>query len=257
MRAAGAPRWSRSRARRSRNTVNYTYNSLGQLAKLTDGTGALIISYTYNNLGQLTREDKGDGTSTTYTYDADGNVLDLVNYAADGTTVDSRFDYTYNALGEETSMATVDGTWTYSYDTTGQLVHAVFASTNPAIPEPGPDLRLQRGRRPHADDHQRRHHQLHEQQRQRIHQSPVGGTTYKYDADGNLISMTDASGTTTYTYDSLNRLVSVTSPTDSWIYEYDALGNLVATIHNGQMTDNLVDPTGLGNVVGQYTARAA
>ena len=27
-------------------TVNYTYNSLGQLAELTDGTGALIVSCT-------------------------------------------------------------------------------------------------------------------------------------------------------------------------------------------------------------------
>ena len=27
-------------------------------------------------------------------------------------------------------MATVDGTWTYSYDNDGQLVHAAFASTN-------------------------------------------------------------------------------------------------------------------------------
>ena len=63
----------------------------------------------------------GDGTYTTYTYDADGNVLDLVNYAANGS-VDSSFVYTYNALGEETSMATVDGTWTYSYDNDGELV---------------------------------------------------------------------------------------------------------------------------------------
>ena len=47
-------------------TVNYTYNSLGQLTKLTDGSGNLIISYTYNNVGELTREDKGDGTYTTY-----------------------------------------------------------------------------------------------------------------------------------------------------------------------------------------------
>ncbi len=48
--------------------------------------------------------------------------------------------------------------------------------------------------------------------------------------------------------------MSVTSPTDSWIYEYDALGNQIATIHNGQTTENLVDPTGLGNLVGQYTS---
>ena len=44
------------------------------------------------------------------------------------------------------------------------------------------------------------------------------------------------------------------SPTDSWIYEYDALGNVVATVHNGQTTENLVDPTGLNDLVGQYTS---
>ena len=53
-------------------TVNYTYNTLGQLTKLTDGSNNLIVSYTYNNVGELTREDKGDGTYSTDTYDKDG-----------------------------------------------------------------------------------------------------------------------------------------------------------------------------------------
>ena len=83
--------------------------------------------------------------------------------------------------------------------------------------------------------------------------SSGGTTTDTYDADGNLISKTDSSGTTTYTYNSIDQLVSVTSPTDSWIYEYDALGNLASTIHDGQATDNLVDPTDLGNLVAQFT----
>jgi RHS repeat-associated protein len=233
------------------NTVNYAYNTLGQLAKLTDGTGALVIAYTYNNLGQLIREDKGDGTSTKYQYDADGNVLHLINFAADGTTVDSRFDYTYNTLREETSEATIDGTWTYSYDTTGQLIHAVFASTNPAIPSQ--DLAYiydAVGNRTQTITNGATANYTSNSVNE---YTSTGDTTYKYDADGNVISQTDASGTTTYSYDSLNRLAGVTTPTDTWIYEYDALGNRVATIHNGQETDNLVDPVGLGNVVGQYT----
>ena len=129
-------------------------------------------------------------------------------------------------------MATVDGTWTYSYDTTGQLVHAVFASTNPSIPSQ--DLTYVYNA---AGDRTQTiingvttnytSNSVNEYTTRRRHD-------LQYDADGNLISKTDASGTTTYAYDSLNRLVSVTSPTDSWIYEYDALGNLVATIHNGQ-----------------------
>ncbi len=81
----------------------------------------------------------------------------------------------------------------------------------------------------------------------------VGGTTSEYDADGNLISMTDASGTMTYSYNSLNQLTGVSSPTASWSYQYDAFGNLVSTTSNGQTTDNLFDPAGLGNLVGQYT----
>ena len=71
-------------------------------------------------------------------------------------------------------------------------------------------------------------------------------TSFTYNANGDLVAETDSSGTTTYTYDSLNQLVSETSPTGTWMYEYDALGDLVATIENGQMTQNLVDPTGLG-----------
>ena len=34
-------------------------------------------------------------------------------------------------------------------------------------------------------------------------------TSYAYDANGNLTSMTDAAGTVTYAYDALNRVTSV------------------------------------------------
>ena len=58
-------------------------------------------------------------------------MLHLINYAPGGT-IDSRFDYTYNALGLETTEDTLDGTWTYTYDADGEIIHAVFASNNPA-----------------------------------------------------------------------------------------------------------------------------
>src|SRR5262249_19686269 len=56
----------------------------------------------------------------------------LVNHGPDDS-VHCRFDYTYDGLGRTIGMSTLDGTWTYEYDATGQLIHAVFASTNPAI----------------------------------------------------------------------------------------------------------------------------
>ena len=56
----------------------------------------------------------------------------MVNAQADGT-VNSRFDYTYDNLGRRTEVDTLDGTWNYTYDLTGQLTGAVFASTNSDI----------------------------------------------------------------------------------------------------------------------------
>jgi YD repeat-containing protein len=49
-------------------------------------------------------------------------------------------------------------------------------------------------------------------------------------------------------------LVRVEGPEGVWEYEYDALGNRVATTINGQRTEFLVDPSGYGNVIGEYEA---
>ena len=101
-------------------TLNYKYNAVGNLSEITDGTGAMIVSYTYNADGQLSLEEMGNGTYTTYTYDANGNITGLINYAP-GATINSQFDYTYNSLGLVTSMNTLQGLWTYGYDALGQL----------------------------------------------------------------------------------------------------------------------------------------
>jgi hypothetical protein len=55
-----------------------------------------------------------------------GRLLQLNNFAPGGA-INSGFDYEYDLLGRRRSMATLDSTWTYSYDATGQLPRAVFA----------------------------------------------------------------------------------------------------------------------------------
>jgi RHS repeat-associated protein len=231
-------------------TVSYSYDSVGRLHQLTNGTGANIDTYSYNALGQLIREDKGNGTYTTYQYDPDGNILHLINYASGGS-VNSRFDYNYNALNQVATMATLDGTWTYTYDTIGQLLHAIFASTNPSIPSQ--DLAYT------YDAAGNRVQTIingvtanYNVNSVNEYTSTSDGTTYKYDAAGNLIAKITAASISTYSYDSLNRLVGQTLPGGSFVYQYDALGNLSATIGNGLSTQNLVDPTGIGSIVAQY-----
>src|SRR5262249_29959051 len=80
----------------------------------------------------------------------------------------------------------------------------------------------------------------------------VGNVTYGYDADGNMISKRDGASLTIYTYDDRNRLIRVSGPDGVWTYEYDVFGNRRATTHNGQRTAYLLDPAGLGDVVGEY-----
>jgi RHS repeat-associated protein len=233
-------------------TVNYSYDAVGNLSELTDANGNLIVNYTYDAAGNLIRQDDGNGTYTTYTYDANGDVLSLINYAPDGS-INSSFIYTYNDLGLETSETTLDGTWTYTYDAIGELTHAVFASTNPDVPDQDETYNYDAvGNRTstvingvttlYTTNDVNEYTQ-------------VGGTTYTYDANGNMISATDASGTTTYTYHQNNQLVGVTTPDgDDSTYIYDAIGYQVSSIQGGQQVNNLIDPSGLGNVVGQFDA---
>jgi len=62
-----------------------------------------------------------------------------------------------------------------------------------------------------------------------------------YDANGNLTSQTDASGTTSYTWDSRNRLISISGPATSASFIYDALGRRTSKTINGITTDYQYD----------------
>jgi RHS repeat-associated protein len=221
-------------------TVNYQYAPDGQLAGLTDGDGNPIVTYTYNAAGELTHTDNGNGTYTIYTYDADGDVLSVVNDAPDGTA-NSSFIYTYNSVGEVASMATLDGVWTYRYDADGELIQAVFASTNPAVPSQNQTYTYNA-----AGDRTSTviNGATTDYTSNSVNEyTSVGGVTYTYDAAGNLIS----NGTNTYTYNVFGQLTSVTTPTGTTQSAYDALGNLVSATTNGQTTQYLVDPTGFGS----------
>nr|NCR88478.1 hypothetical protein [Microcystis aeruginosa G13-10] len=224
--------------------VNYGYDDLGQLSQLTDGNGGNIITYTYDAIGRLTREDNGNGTYTTYNYDSAGQLLSLVNYKADNS-VNSRYDYTYDVMGRRTSMTTLEGTTNYTYDAIGQL-------TGVSLPN-GRTIQYRydaAGNRIAVTDSGVATNYSTNNLNQ---YTSAGGATFTYDTDGNLIRKQDGSQTWDYRYDSENRLVGVNSGSDAWIYEHDAIGNRIATIYNGQRTEYLVDPTGLGDVIGEYS----
>jgi RHS repeat-associated protein len=225
--------------------VNYSYDAVGKLSQLTDGNNQRIIAYTYDTAGRLSREDNGNGTYTTYTYDLAGQVTGILNYTA-SNVVNSKYEYTYDNLGRRSSMTTLEGTTSYGYDATGQLIAVTLpegrkieyaydaAGNRTTVKDSGATTN-------YSTNNLNQYTQ-------------VGTDNYTYDADGNLISKTQAGKTSTYTYDVENRLTQVVTAEGTWIYEYDALGNRIASIKDGQRTNYLLDPTGLGHVVGDYSS---
>ncbi|MFC5556094.1 CARDB domain-containing protein, partial [Methylobacterium iners] len=225
--------------------VHYRYDEMGRMAELTDAAGEQIAAYSYDAAGRLDRGNNGNGTYTTYSYDAAGQLTSLVNYKADDT-VNSRFDYTYDAMNRRMSSTTLEGTTSYEYDAIGQLTGVTLpggryieyrydaAGNRIAVTDDGDTL---------------------EYSANNLNQyTSVGGAAYTYDRDGNLTSKAEDGITTTYSYDTENRLVSVSTPGDTWNYEYDALGHRVASVHNGTRTEYQIDLSGFGNVVGEYSA---
>ncbi|MBI2875410.1 MAG: cadherin-like domain-containing protein [Candidatus Tectomicrobia bacterium] len=231
--------------------LDYHYDAVGRLESLTDEGGNEIVHYAYDDAGRLSRKDLGNGVYTTYEYDAAGQLLHLVNSKPDSSVL-SRFDYTYDSRGRRTSMGTLDGQWTYEYDDTEQLTHAVLDSTNPDIPDQ--DLRYEYdalGNRIRTIENG----VTTEYTTNNLNQyTQVGDTTYVFDADGNLIQEVSPQGTMVFTYNDENRLIAVASSDGTWQYTYDAFGNRVATTENGVTTRYVIDPIGLGNVVGEYDA---
>ncbi len=231
--------------------VNYHYDTLGRLDKLTDGTSALIVDYELDAAGRLVRRDNGNATFTTYQYDALGQLLTLINFASAGV-VNSKFEYTYDAEGRRSTMtltdsnlATADGTTTYGYDAIGQLVSVALPGGRTIAYSYDAN-----GNRTQVADSQLGTTIYEVNNLNQIIRA--GDTSFYYDPDGNLVRTSDPTDVTNYAYDDQNQLLSVDGPTGTFAYEYDAFGNRRASSQNGVRTEFLIDPTHLVNIAAEY-----
>jgi RHS repeat-associated protein len=230
---------------------NYDYDALGRLEEMTDENGNLIVQYAYDDAGRLSLKTLGNGVYTTYDYDGAGSVLHLINHEPDGSVL-SEYDYTYDASGRRTSMhvfqndgTTInDSTQTYGYDPLGQLTSVDYSDGSRQL-----YVYDSAGNRVKVIDNGVETDYTTNNLNQ---YTQVGDTTYRYDADGNMITQTENGVATNYSYNAQNQLVVVKSPTDTWTNTYDALGRRLASSQNGVLTNYVIDPIGLGNLVGEY-----
>ena len=214
-------------------TVRYSYNGWGQVTSVTDEQGT-VTRYVYTQgtsdeafgevnarfqdgvtpvpglLTQLVKDESGANQTTTYTnFDAFGNPGTVIGPGCCGNGQVTQ--YTYDTLGRVLTKTDTLGIVTkYEYDATGNVIRTIDDYTEDGttgrnvVTEYSYDSQGNLLReRTEADGF-------------------LQETTYAYDENGKLASVTDANGhTTTYTYDDADQLDSVTDPqnqTTSYIY---------------------------------------
>jgi RHS repeat-associated protein len=225
-------------------TVNYGYDRVGRLITLTDAGNNPIVNYSFDRAGFLTGQSMANGTSTTYQYDAAGEILQVVNKAPGGA-VNSSFAYTYNPNGLVSGVTSGGVTTSYTYDADGRLLSAASPGQQVQYVYDPAGNRVSSSINGVVTSYTVNN---------RNEYTAIGAASYTYDPDGNLTSAVTAGGTTTYTFDALNRLVGVSTPTDTISYLLDPFGEVTATTDNGQTTNNLIAPTALGSVVAQASS---
>ncbi len=225
--------------------TTYSYDDIGNLIRVSNGTGSTIVSYVYETTGKLVRKAVRNGAFTTYEYDSAGQILRLVNYNKDGTVL-SQFEYTYDAAGNPIEIDTVEGTYEYDYDLIGQLTGVKYPdghSTQYSYDAAGNRVST-------IDDTVTTTYTTNAMNQHTL----VGIKTFEYDGNGNLVQMVEGGNVTIYEYNFENRLIKVTSPKGVWEYTYDSLGNRIGVKENSNQTWYSIDPLGLGDIVAEYDA---
>ena len=155
--------------------LSLTYDALGRVAQEVNTLGTFGYGYDGTS-GRLATVTYPNGQTSAYAYlpaSQDHRLQTIHHRLADLTTL-SRFDYTYDALGniltwQQQAGTAAAGRWAYGYDRVDQLTSAVKATTDPT-----PQI-LQR-------------------------------FAYGYDPAGNRLFEQIDDSVTAWTYDTLNRL---------------------------------------------------
>jgi YD repeat-containing protein len=181
------------------NVTAYTYDASGRvLTKTIDPNGlALVTSYTYDGRGLMISKTDPTGVITTYQYDGNGNLTYMdQNAGGDADNLDIQTSYQYNDLNELTYSSVaeiIDGNWQSAADRYSYDALGRMASESTDI-------------------------------------GHVQNVHYRYDADGNVTSVTDGNGNVTYyLYNEADQQTYVVAPDGAVTYTtYNADGQVTS-----------------------------
>lgn len=184
-------------------TTSYAYDVAGRQTKTTYPDGS-ISQTVYDAAGNTASTTDAQGTSTSYTYDSNGNQLTETLTDVSGNTRQTSLR-DYNALNQLEKSTDADGNTTvYGYDKAGNQTSVTDAAGRITTNEYDPQNRLVKTT------------------------DPAGGITqYAYDAEGNRTTVIAANGaSTSYAYDNFKRMTSEISPDrGNTTHTHDISGN--------------------------------
>jgi RHS repeat-associated protein len=228
------------------NSINYTYDSNGNLLTETDALGKVktytyeqtfnkvtsvkdennrTTNYTYDSKGNLTRITDALSNQINYTYSSNGDLLTETD-ALNNTTV-----YEYNSHGYRTKITNpLSQVETTTYDSLGRIL--TYTNANNATLSYQYDLAGNKIKVTDALNYQSNYtYDAHN--RELTHTDANSRVTRKvYNAAGKLIEEVNADNKSViYTYDKLGNLTAVKNPSGNSIYfEYDYLGRVIKHI---------------------------
>ena len=202
--------------------ASYAYDDAGRLASIT--RAGQVFGFAYDNANRRTQLTYPNGIATTYVYDT---LSRLTRLKADlGATAITDFQYLHDAVGNRTRKQQLDYTEDYSYDALYRLTQAARGGvTTESYTYDSVGNRLSSlgsGPWTYSD---------------RNELLSQNGTTYTYDAAGNLSQKTDGTDTWAYEWNAENQLTGVTkNGLEQARFAYDPLGRRVEKVAGGVTT---------------------
>ena len=220
-------------------TTNYLYDALNSVTGITNPANQ-SVSFDYDSLSRRTLTTLPNGVTTDVAYDANNQLASLQHKR--GATIISSFGYSYDDVGNRTSMnttrtgVTVNNNLNYVYDDIYQLTQA----TRPLLTQSDETFSYDSLGNRLSSDGQTTNSTIGTANRL------LDDTTfaYNYDDNGNLIQKVDkaTNATTTYTYDAENQLIQISMPNGIVAkYRYDGLGRRIEKDVDGTITRYVYD----------------
>jgi RHS repeat-associated protein len=242
----------------STGTITQTYDAGNRLVSKTY-PGSRTLQYKYNSGGQRIQLTDADGQMTSYTYDADGRLSQLLNSVGQAIV-----SYQYDALGRVSQKTLANGAlaqytydlasriqrisnnspsgsaisfFAYTYDAAGdvlskstvegleQYTYDVLGQLTGVSYPNGTSAQYvydSAGNRTSATEGGVQSAYI---TNNRNEYQSVGSTAFSYDANGNTTGQTPVPSVPySYSYDYRNRLIQAQTPSASVSYTYNALG---------------------------------